>query len=52
VMGLGGRPVTRAGLRTLVTDVLAGEVPEQVLHFADLDRAVVEQELAGEGSSR
>jgi pyruvate ferredoxin oxidoreductase alpha subunit len=52
VMGLGGRPVTRAGLRTLVTDVLAGDVPEQVLHFADLDREAVERELAAEGTPR
>jgi pyruvate ferredoxin oxidoreductase alpha subunit len=52
VMGLGGRPVTRAGLRSLVTDVLAGEVPEQALHFADLDREAVERELAGEGTPR
>lgn len=48
VLGLGGRPVTRVGLRDLVTDVLAGEVPEQSLHFADLDREAVERELARE----
>jgi pyruvate ferredoxin oxidoreductase alpha subunit len=52
VMGLGGRPVTRAGLRSLVTDVLAGAVPEQALHFADLDRAAVADELAREEATR
>jgi pyruvate ferredoxin oxidoreductase alpha subunit len=46
VLGLGGRPVTRAGLRGLVLDVLAGRVPDQTLHFADLDREAVDRELA------
>jgi pyruvate ferredoxin oxidoreductase alpha subunit len=48
VLGLGGRPVTRAGLRALVLDVIAGKVPDHLLHFADLDRAAVERELAQE----
>jgi pyruvate ferredoxin oxidoreductase alpha subunit len=48
VLGLGGRPVTRAGLRELVLDVLAGRIPDQTLHFADLDREAVERELARE----
>jgi len=50
VLGLGGRPVTRAGLRELVLDVLAGRVPDQTLHFADLDREAVERELAREAA--
>lgn len=50
VLGLGGRPVTRAGLRQLVLDVVAGQVPDQTLHFADLDREAVERELAREAS--
>jgi pyruvate ferredoxin oxidoreductase alpha subunit len=50
VLGLGGRPVTRAGLRQLVLDVVAGRVPDQTLHFADLDNEVVERELAREAS--
>ena len=48
VLGLGGRPVTRAGLRRLTLDVLAGRVPDQTLHFADLDREAVERELTRE----
>ncbi len=48
VLGLGGRPVTRSGLRELVLDVVGGRVPEHSLHFADLDRPAVERELARE----
>jgi pyruvate ferredoxin oxidoreductase alpha subunit len=48
VLGLGGRPVTRAGLRRLALEVLAGRVPDQTLHFADLDREAVERELTRE----
>lgn len=48
VLGLGGRPVTRVGLRALVLDALGGRLPEQTLHFADLDREAVAQELARE----
>ena len=50
VLGLGGRPVTRAGLRDLVLDVLADRVPDQTLHFADLDRVAVERELSREAA--
>jgi pyruvate ferredoxin oxidoreductase alpha subunit len=50
VLGLGGRPVTRAGLRELVQDVLAGRMSDQTLHFADLDRAAVERELTREAA--
>jgi pyruvate ferredoxin oxidoreductase alpha subunit len=45
VAGLGGRPVTRASLRTLLDDVLAGRVDPQRLHFLDLDLALVQREL-------
>jgi len=48
VMGLGGRPVTRAGLRRLIVDAVAGELPAGVLHYADLDYDVVARELARE----
>ena len=48
VMGLGGRPVTRAGLRRLVVEAVAGELPTGVLHYADLDYDVVARELARE----
>lgn len=45
VAGLGGRPVTRASLRRLLDDVLAGQVDPQRLHFLDLDLALVQREL-------
>jgi pyruvate ferredoxin oxidoreductase alpha subunit len=46
VAGLGGRPVTRASIRTLVTAVLAGDIDPGRLHFLDLDRDLVARELA------
>jgi len=48
VMGLGGRPVTRAGLRRLLLDTVAGRLPTDDLHYADLDHDVVARELARE----
>ncbi len=45
VAGLGGRPITRASLRGLLDDVLAGSVDSQRLHFLDLDFALVQREL-------
>lgn len=45
VMGLGGRPVTRAGLRGLFLDAVAGLLPNDALHFADLDHEAVLREL-------
>jgi pyruvate ferredoxin oxidoreductase alpha subunit len=45
VAGLGGRPVTRDRLRTLLDDVLADRLTPDVLHFVDLDEARVEHEL-------
>jgi pyruvate ferredoxin oxidoreductase alpha subunit len=45
VAGLGGRPVTRASLRALLDDVLAGRVDPSRLHFLDLDLALVQREL-------
>jgi pyruvate ferredoxin oxidoreductase alpha subunit len=44
VAGLGGRPITRASLRRLFTDALADRLPQTT--FLDLDRALVERELA------
>jgi pyruvate ferredoxin oxidoreductase alpha subunit len=52
VAGLGGRPVTRASLRRLVDDVLAGRVDPDQLHFLDLDTALVERELARPSGER
>jgi pyruvate ferredoxin oxidoreductase alpha subunit len=46
VAGLGGRPITRTSLRGLCGDVLAGTLESGPLHFLDLDRKVVERELA------
>jgi pyruvate ferredoxin oxidoreductase alpha subunit len=48
VMGLGGRPVTRAGLADLVCDVLDGWEPAGVLDFRDLDRETAHRELTRE----
>ena len=52
VAGLGGRPVTKASLRTLFEDVLAGRLDPATLHFLDLDRELVERELARSRTSR
>jgi pyruvate ferredoxin oxidoreductase alpha subunit len=46
VAGLGGRPVTRGSVRTLVDAVLSGEVDPDRLFFLDLDQALVARELA------
>ena len=46
VLGLGGRPVTRAVLRRVVDDVLADRLTPGHLHFPDLDQRAVERELA------
>jgi pyruvate ferredoxin oxidoreductase alpha subunit len=46
VAGLGGRPVTRASVRGLLDDVLAGRVDAGTLHFLDLDHALIADELA------
>jgi pyruvate ferredoxin oxidoreductase alpha subunit len=45
VMGLGGRPVTRAGLRQLVLDALDGRLGTGRLHFVDLDEETAAAEL-------
>jgi len=45
VLGLGGRPVTRAALRGLLVDALAGQLPLDELYFADLDHEVIADQL-------
>jgi pyruvate ferredoxin oxidoreductase alpha subunit len=50
VMGLGGRPVTRAALVELVVDAMDGWEPAGVLDFRDLDREVAHRELTRETS--
>jgi pyruvate ferredoxin oxidoreductase alpha subunit len=46
VAGLGGRPIPRRSVRTLLEDVLAGRVDHTRLTFLDLKWDVVEHELA------
>ena len=48
VLGLGGRPVTRDGLKQLVLDVVEGRVGSEALTFYDLDHERVATELARE----
>ncbi|HET9243865.1 MAG TPA: transketolase C-terminal domain-containing protein, partial [Gaiella sp.] len=45
VAGLGGRPITKRSLRTLVADVLDERIEPDRLTFLDLDRELVEREL-------
>jgi pyruvate ferredoxin oxidoreductase alpha subunit len=45
VAGLGGRPVTRASLRTVFTDVVEHRLTPNRLHFLDLNEDVVNREL-------
>ena len=45
VAGLGGRPITRRTLHTLVADVLEGRLKPDRLAFVDLDWNLVEREL-------
>ena len=46
VAGLGGRPITRQTLRTLVADVLEDRLEPDRLVFLDLDWELVEREVA------
>ena len=45
VAGLGGRPITRASVRRLLADVLAERLDPLLLHFLDLNHALVHREL-------
>jgi pyruvate ferredoxin oxidoreductase alpha subunit len=45
VAGLGGRPITRRSLLSLVADVTRGAIEPHRLEFLDLDRRLVEREL-------
>jgi pyruvate ferredoxin oxidoreductase alpha subunit len=51
VAGLGGRPVTAAGIRGLLEDVLADRVDPHSLHFLGLRRELVEQQLRRDAAS-
>jgi pyruvate ferredoxin oxidoreductase alpha subunit len=46
IAGLGGRAITRASVRRAVEQAQAGVL--EPLHFLDLDRALVEREVAKE----
>lgn len=48
VAGLGGRPVTRAVIRDLVDDVVAGRIDATATHFLGLRTELVEQQLQRE----
>ena len=43
IAGLGGRPITEASLRRVMTQAIEGSLPP--LSFLDLDRGLVEREL-------
>ncbi len=45
VAGLGGRPITRKGLRALFDEILAGRIEAGPLYFLGLDTELVEREL-------
>jgi pyruvate ferredoxin oxidoreductase alpha subunit len=49
VAGLGGRAITRSGVRRLLDDVLEQRIDAAVPYFLDLDRGQVESELATRG---
>jgi pyruvate ferredoxin oxidoreductase alpha subunit len=46
VVGLGGRPVSRATVRRVLLDVIAGRLSPDELHFPDLRQDVVDGALA------
>jgi len=50
IAGLGGRPITTTSLHRLLRRAVAGELPE--VSFLDLDRGLVERELARRGAKR
>ena len=46
IAGLGGRPVTRPSLKSMLRRALKGELAD--LHFLDLNRGMVDRELANQ----
>jgi pyruvate ferredoxin oxidoreductase alpha subunit len=52
VAGLGGRPVTRRSLRTLLADVLAERIEPHRLTFLDLNHDLLDRELGRIGERR
>ena len=52
VAGLGGRPVTRRSLRTMLADVLAERIEPHCLTFLDLNHDLLDRELGRIGERR
>ncbi|MBO0845478.1 MAG: pyruvate ferredoxin oxidoreductase [Nocardioides sp.] len=52
VVGLGGRPVSRATVRRVLEDVSAGRLTPDDLHFPDLRRDLIDSEPATRGGPR
>lgn len=50
IAGLGGRPITKASLHSMLDDLEAGRLPAQT--FLDLDHELVDAELARENATR
>lgn len=50
IAGLGGRPITKASLHSMLDDLEAGTLPAQT--FLDLDYELVDAELARENATR
>ncbi len=50
IAGLGGRPITKASLHSMLNDLEAGTLPAQT--FLDLDHELVDAELARENATR
>lgn len=50
IAGLGGRPITKASLHSMLDDLEAGTLPAQT--FLDLDHELVDAELARENATR
>lgn len=50
IAGLGGRPITKASLHSMLDDLEAGTLPAQT--FLDLDHKLVDAELARENATR
>lgn len=50
IAGLGGRPITKKGLKDVFNKAMNGELEE--LYFLDLDKEVVEKQLKREKEDR
>ena len=50
IAGLGGRAITRHSIKATLKDAAAGKLPD--IFFMDLDRELVENQLAREAKTR